>query len=94
MSSSKARREGVARRNLLIVLGFVAGPENGRPRGAGKLEASDFTACCALRQGRACLLDLLDLREGGPCRSLGSSLFLGGSGRIVMGANLVGLSGN
>jgi hypothetical protein len=86
--------QGVVRHNLLIVLGIVAGPKNGRPRSAGKLEASDFTACCALRQGHACLLDLLDLRGGDPCRSLRGGLFLGGSSRLAEGANLVGLSGD
>jgi hypothetical protein len=86
--------QGVARHNLLIILGVITGFENGRPQSIGKFKSSDFTACCALRQGRARLLGLLDLRGGDPCCSLDNGLFLGGSDRLVEGANLVGLSGD
>jgi hypothetical protein len=87
--------QGVTRRNLLIILDIVAGPGSGRPRGAGKLEGLGFTACRALQQSRArTLLDVLDLRGGGPCSVLGSDSLLKGCGGLIRHANLISTGGD
>jgi hypothetical protein len=73
MSSSKARRaqvrqptlQGVARGDLLVVLGVDVGPGGGHPQGAGELKGLGLTARRAPRQRHTCLLDLLVLRGGG-----------------------------
>jgi hypothetical protein len=36
--------QGVAHRDLLVILGIIAGLESGRPQGAGELEGLGFTA--------------------------------------------------
>jgi hypothetical protein len=41
--------KGVAHRDLLIILGVVAGLEGGRPRGAGEFKGLELTARGALR---------------------------------------------
>jgi hypothetical protein len=75
-------------------LEVVAGPKNGRPWGTGKLEGPGFTASRGLRQGRPRPLDLLDLRGGGPCRTLGCGSLFDGGGRLVKSANFINASSN
>jgi hypothetical protein len=85
--------QGVACRNLLVILGVFARPESGRPRDASELEGLCFTASRTPQQSRVCtLLGLLDLWGGSPCCVLGSDSLLKGSGGLIRHANLVGTS--
>jgi hypothetical protein len=82
--------KGVAHLGLLVVLSVVTDLEGSHPRGAGELEGLGLTTRGALRQGYAqSLLDLLDLRGGGPCRALGGVTLLRGCGGLAQHKDLV-----
>jgi hypothetical protein len=83
--------QGVAHRDLLVILGVIAGLGSGRPRGAGKLVGLGFTARLALQQGRArVLLGLLDLQGGDSCCALGGNALSRGRGGLAWRGNLIG----